>query len=56
VAAVFVIDSAGIVYSTEARGKLETIIPELIEAREEGRFSDPVYQPKSRTRRNRKPN
>jgi thiol-disulfide isomerase/thioredoxin len=56
VPSVFVIDPAGNVYSTEARGKLETIIPELIEARAEGKFSDPVYQPKSRTRRNPKPN
>jgi len=53
---VFVIDPTGNVYSTEARGKLDTIIPELLEAREQGRFSDPVYQPKSRTRRNRKSN
>jgi thiol-disulfide isomerase/thioredoxin len=51
---VFVIDPAGNVYSTEANGKLETIIPELIEAREEGRFDNPVSQPKSRATRNRK--
>ncbi len=54
--AYFVIDPAGSVYSTEARGKLETIIPELIEAREQGQFDNPVRQPKSRVRRNRKSN
>ncbi len=54
--AVFVIDPAGNVYSTEARGKLETIIPDLIEAREDGKFYNAIYQPKSRTKRNRKSN
>ena len=42
VPAVFAIDPARNVYSTEARGKLEMIIRELNEAREEGRFSNPV--------------
>jgi len=42
VPAVFAIDPARNVYSTEALGKLEMIIPELNEAREEGRFSNPV--------------
>jgi AhpC/TSA family len=49
---VFVIDPAGNLYSTEARGKLDTIIPELIEAREQGNFYNPVYRPKRRTIRN----
>ncbi|MGO9467366.1 MAG: TlpA family protein disulfide reductase [Isosphaeraceae bacterium] len=52
--AYFVIDPAGNVYSTDARGKLDTIIPELIEAREQGQFDYAARQPKSRVRRNRK--
>jgi thiol-disulfide isomerase/thioredoxin len=48
---VFVIDPAGNVYSTEARGKLDGIIPALIEAREQGQFDiQPVYRPRRRTR------
>ncbi len=38
---VFVIDPTGRVYSTEARGKLATILPELISARAEGRSYEP---------------
>ncbi len=53
---VFVIDPAGNVYSTEARGKLDSVIPELIEAREAGKFDDSIRARKSRTRRNRKAN
>lgn len=55
--AYFVIDPAGNVFSTEARGKLDMIIPELIAAREEGQFDFAIRQPKkSRDRRNRKSN
>jgi thiol-disulfide isomerase/thioredoxin len=39
---VFVIDPTGRVYSTEARGKLATILPELISAREKGSSYEPV--------------
>ncbi len=49
--AVFVVDPAGNLYSTDARGKLDTIIPELIEAREAGQFDiQPAYRPRRRTR------
>jgi thiol-disulfide isomerase/thioredoxin len=54
--AYFVIDPAGNVYSTEARGKLHTIIPELISARADGQFDFAIRQPKkNRDRRSRKP-
>jgi thiol-disulfide isomerase/thioredoxin len=38
---VFVVDPTGRVYSTEARGKLATILPELISARAAGRPYEP---------------
>jgi thiol-disulfide isomerase/thioredoxin len=48
---VFVIDPAGNLFSVDARGKLDTIIPELIKAREAGQFDiQPVYRPRRRTR------
>jgi thiol-disulfide isomerase/thioredoxin len=50
VPSVFVIDPAGNLYSTEARSKLDTIIPELIQAREQGHFYNPVYRPRQRTK------
>jgi thiol-disulfide isomerase/thioredoxin len=43
----FVIDPAGNLYSTDARGKLDVMIPELIEAREQGQF---VSRPGQRSR------
>jgi thiol-disulfide isomerase/thioredoxin len=48
---VFVVDPTGRVYSTEARGKLATILPELISARAAGRSHEPTSTPAPRPTR-----